>query len=367
MSTNKDVSLLYTMSTTDSQEGSGLVRHSPSPKIQPSVPKYIAKYQQRILGILYTRLGLTKSYARLLTSSLASETIIFYRNQAYTDEQILKDILPADFESRLRKTYFRKYKRIFSPIQNTCYDDDQLRNIIIEYATGKYDPIGKKDVPYLYNPTQINEVYTLPKLFNAKYKHVNVPQTQDMSSRISEIIKQYNFDPSSCLYHATNWRSAKNILMEGPSFYHGSPCQDFGASPSFYVTNDLSLALQWGQRRGTHWFGEICVLVFVNPEISSMKSKSFSIPDEEWKKLTWKSRNCVKNNLDAYDYVSGPMLANVQHVKNAKKPTSVAHSPVKWQMASKTHASDKALWDSLEFAVWHGLARPYGARFAIDV
>jgi hypothetical protein len=123
--------------------------------------------------------------------------------------------------------------------------------------------------------------------------------------------------------------------------------------PSFYVTPEIDVALEWADKKAGMWRDECAILIYAVPEGNSLFHRTFSEPDAEWKRLTRSSRMCDDdiNELDACDIVQGPMVLNVYavlHKGAAPKP----HRPPKMQLASKSDAADALLGRSLVAVLW---------------
>jgi hypothetical protein len=149
------------------------------------------------------------------------------------------------------------------------------------------------------------------------------------------------YTSTKVFFHATNLRSAIDIAEQGISHASGRKCMDFGILPSFYMTPDVSVAIEWCTVNKLRWQGEMCILVFIIPTASSvaLKTKEFDSNTSEWIDLVTSSRRCKMkfNDLDKFDAVYGPMVANVKsiHSKLARP-----HKKLKFQLASKSIASD---------------------------
>lgn len=79
----------------------------------------------------------------------------------------------------------------------------------------------------------------------------------------------------------------------------------------------------------------------------------FESPNDEWKALVKNSRTGKEqrsNKLDKFNFVYGPTLENVSDIT---KPgvEAKAHSPIRWQLASKNDKSDLILKDLMVGAI----------------
>ena len=155
------------------------------------------------------------------------------------------------------------------------------------------------------------------------------------------------------LFHTTNWRAAQAMCTDRPRHNKGRQCLDFGMLQSFYAGPDLSVALEWAGKCGTHWGNERAVLIFASPDVRrKLRWCVFKSPDRDWERLTLSSRMCVDevNELDDCDFVWGPMVANVHAAARGDRP--VAHRPPRMQLASKSDAADVEMRAALLGVMW---------------
>lgn len=145
-------------------------------------------------------------------------------------------------------------------------------------------------------------------------------------------------------FHATSWEGALSICKEGVVHESGRPCLDFGIKPGFYTTPSSLDALEWAQRKKKLFAGECAIILFSIPKKfpSDITCKRFEKANREWTKLTKESRACFLkyNELDKFDFVDGPMMADIPH------------NPIKHQLASKSAKSDALLNECLVGVVW---------------
>ena len=102
------------------------------------------------------------------------------------------------------------------------------------------------------------------------------------------------------------------------------------------------------------WSNESCIIVFATElPCSKLAIKSFVSPNKDWRHLTATSRQCEenRNELDAYDVVCGPMVANVNGIIHEKQ-TAKAHKPSKHQCAFKSDRADLYLMKHMIGVVW---------------
>ena len=236
----------------------------------------------------------------------------------------------------LSKRLARKLSDIIEPLYNTCYTRSQLLEIAIEYALEKYEKVMKPGQEY-YIGTPASDIWTPNLIFKSVY---------NVSGRVCEVNLLRSFpgnNPSERLFfHATNIRSALQIVNQGISHRRGRECLDFGIYPSFYMTPDLSAAFEWSKKKKQVWQGEMCILVYSIPYNSwnVLNGKWFNSADSQWTDLVTSSRRCgvESNDLDLFDAVYGPMAANIEYIKNK---LARPHKTPKFQLASKSIASDR--------------------------
>jgi hypothetical protein len=209
--------------------------------------------------------------------------------------------------------------------------------MIIEYGLGNYDSIQDK---FLYMPDKVSEWCIINK-YNV-YKLSDTSEIRDIIKNISDSQNVKNV--YTHFYHTTNWSSAENIIENGPQFFKGRKCLDFGIFPSFYVTPDINTSIEWCEYKRLLWKNEVVIIIFSIPTSKLRSYKKFENADEEWKMLTKSSRLCKdkRNNLDNYNFVYGPMVANPNKIRYDNE-TPQPHNNIKWQLASKNNSSDKFL------------------------
>ena len=183
-------------------------------------------------------------------------------------------------------------------------------------------------------------------------KHVNVNQyEQDVENEIKRhYVDVQAKSPSFFYFHATNWSGAVSICDEGVFHDVGRFCTDFGIKPCFYTGPNSKDAIEWASKKSRLFNREAAILVFSFPNSplkhSNLQVKSFEKANREWSRLVRESRACLKKRgeLDAFDLVHGPMVANID--------TIAPHKPFKWQLASKSVESDAYFDHHLIGVVW---------------
>ncbi len=314
----------------------------------------ITKVKDKIIQLFYNTLGLKKGMILRICSEVPEHTWKLWSDEGYRDIEILKhlgEFLAAENLDGVimlfRKVFRNKYSYIFKSLENTCYTSNHFIDMIIEYALGDTKPIGKPGQLFLF-PDH--------KLFTWEYEeHVDRYvycaddyQERDLVGKLKRSLPT-NQQNGKYFYHCTNWTSAINICNDGPLFYKGRSCLDFGIQPSFYVTPDLKYALEWRNKKKRYWNDEIAIIVFkdVNINIPESRNKIWNEIDNDWKELTAHSRRCKEssNELDKHHFIYGPMVANVEQVK--KGFPSKPHKIPKFQLASKKNKTDEYLHECI--------------------
>src|SRR5215210_811427 len=106
--------------------------------------------------------------------------------------------------------------------------------IVIEYVAGLY-PRLDIDSQFPINPTITDSAFTDNGL--VIYNMTRVSDT--IGNDILEAAGLHSMVDSAPLelsYHATSWRSARDIAIRGADRGYGRPNLDFGSGPSFYMT-----------------------------------------------------------------------------------------------------------------------------------
>lgn len=236
----------------------------------------------------------------------------------------------------LTKAFSKKLAIVIEPLQNTCYSDAQLFDIALEYAHGHYDSRFDKRKPFPFPDHPINTWITTSEL-----TFCNLDTHIDNAESVVNALNA--FDKYTLVYHTTSWTFGIDILKNGVDHEMGRKCLDFGLKPSFYSTEDLNTAIEWGRKKMKTWYGQVCIVVFAMAKTRdrNLRQKSFREASEEWSELVTQSRVCQtkKNELDKYDIVNGPMCANVHQV-HMPGFRAIAHNNVKYQWASKTETAD---------------------------
>lgn len=244
------------------------------------------------------------------------------------------------------------------------YSNDQLVDILIEYASGKHSPMRSiQNIQHPFNDGVTDFFYMLPdgqgELHDCQQiHHANIKELgiHDLLLQYSTIAKK----PIEQLYfHATSWRGAVAIHNSGPLHNVGRPCLDFGITQSFYMTPLPTVAMDWAKKQGKLWSNESAIVVFSLPmnltHWKQLSILSMTHPTKKWASLVSASRRCpiTPNEMDEYDLVSGPMVANPKDLFDGHfNSLPRAHNPPRMQLASKTRQSDRMLKECMVAIIW---------------
>ena len=265
-----------------------------------------------------------------------------YAYTSYMHKYASKNI---DFEDLLYyiglKKYMAKiYFNVIYKLLDTCYSDEQLLEIIAEFAIASGNS-KTKSMPFLYNVKVINQWYKMNGI-----QYVNIEDVVNVDNLIMTLKQNIDFkNTHQLLFHATSWDSSENIIKNGVKHEFGRECLDFGMVRSFYLTPNIDIAIEWCEKSSERWRNECCIIVFSIPISRPIKQKNkiFNTSNAEWQKNVKESRQCKKYTvqyLDNFDFVYGPMCSNVRQVKNLNH-VPIAYFPVKNQLACKSTIADK--------------------------
>ena len=307
--------------------------------------------QAKVLAKLY-EFGFKKNFIKALLGTQPAHVWDYYEKEysvQHVIDELVKQIACTNIEAVL--TYMRKssrmlYTEMFKDLKYH-YSVIHMIQIIIEYGNGRYNSISP--FTFLYNPEIENTLYTY-KRNNTNYTYYNASEYDDAS----DVIQLLNIDTKQyrLYYHATNWDALQDILEDGPDSREGRQCLDFGRTPSFYVTHDIKTAINWCEKKKVNFQKECGIVIFALPIQEYADYKTFTKPNDEWKRLVKDSRMCKKKNeLDKYNFVYGPMLENAIEIKQDGVEAR-EHNPIKWQLASKNLISDLVLKKSMIGAIF---------------
>lgn len=233
------------------------------------------------------------------------------------------------------------------------YSREQLVDAIIEYATGKCAPIGVPGQRFYFPDSPEDTVFE--DSYGVKHMNVFLNDRRGVETAARTLRPPADAAGAMYFFHATNWRSAVSIARSGPLVHKGRECLDFGMSPAFYLTPSAATAIDYTRVNDRRWSGEIAIAVFVIA-LPGDTARRFRSCDRDWERTVASSRRCVddRNELDDYDFVYGPMLANVSDVLAGRRARP--HDPPRWQLAVKGTAQ-AALKRSLVGVLWGACQR----------
>ena len=278
------------------------------------------------------------------------------------DDKMLREWPPNLFIEKWAKQYIRHYG-LQTTIRNTLlslglthkeanelvpicrsllglsYSHIQIIDIAIEYVLGKYDPI--KWAYFIQEAKKDTALIQIRSICSVSLE----PQLHTIVNSIPR-----DKETTELYFHTTSWRSSLNILDE---INHGIGriCLDFGLNPGFYLSEDIHVALEWGSRLNRLMSNQIAIIVFLLPKRFPDTLRLKTLAGQEWKDVTHTSRRCKEKDsrelaqLRGYDFVYGPMVANVEDIEYGARPET--HKPPKLQLVSKTRKGDQYLQDNI--------------------
>jgi hypothetical protein len=297
------------------------------------------------------------------------QLIKIYDNDNYSISDVAKLIakhhLDNSADSPLK---LLKQARIHASVANQeiirdifdMYSNNQLVDIFIDYKTGTYAQL-RPNKPWPFSHDLENIVFNIEpnrEISNRNVRHVNLESNVVNVEHLTnlEILSAEN-NRSDYYYHTTSWNGALSLCNQGPLHHMGRLCLDFGVTPSFYTTPSLEVACEWAQKQSRMWNYERAIVVFsFKKQESGLKVLNIKTANRQWAALVSASRKCVGggsilNEMDNYDLVCGPMLANPREVINGSDVPK-AHIPFRVQLASKTKESDNMLKRSIIAVIW---------------
>lgn len=307
-------------------QGSG--KPTPSKPVRPTLHK--TRKLSKKMDEIREKLGLKSSVKLDIDpeESLQDNIRNNFDTLATSYDKPFKDILEdIGFTKRHTELYLKITKDLDS------YSNHQLIDIIIEYATGKYEPIAPPTKPFLFENEP--EVFFEQMIEGKPVKTMNCTRSKlpDLQQHIGSL------GGDSLLYHAASWSGALSIVKDGPLTTIGRKCLDFGMTPSFYMSLNIDIAVDMALKQKHRWHNELAIVIF--RPIKLDKEKIFASPDQEWKQLTGLSRQCKVNSLDKLKYIYGPMVSNAADASIGKPPRT--HNPIKYQVAVKGSKATKEL------------------------
>jgi hypothetical protein len=252
----------------------------------------------------------------------------------------------GDFRSRLysvgltKKTADALWDAVSSLVDYSL-TDVQLFDVCVSWTLGAFRATKGSSVAFPSSPRVVDTWFELaPGMFA-----YNMHERREDVVRTLPVMTTRN---SRLWFHATSWRGFDTILAIGIVPSKGRKCLDFGILPSFYVTPQYSTGLEYADKCARLWKGEACILAFrlhVSPK--GLRTKSFESATPEWRELVGSSRMCVDefNELDTYDVIYGPMVANPNDASLGSRPKT--HRVPKLQLAAKKERACEFLMRSL--------------------
>lgn len=314
-------------------------------------PIYL-KFKEQILDLL-REIGFKSLYIDKISNHYNNEMWTNFYND-YSKIDVIKFIInkPEEYhETFLEYLIQCKFKKRRAKYWNNIilfesYSNEQKLDFIIEYVCEKYKPTTDK--PFLFNHTVVNTWYRYEN-----YDFYNAESIENYSELFTNL--KLKSDNHQLYYHCTSYKSALSILEEGVISNAGRKCLDFGIWPSFYMTPNINTVVEYAKYLTNLYENEICIFAFKLNKIILKKLKylHFDSATNDWIDLTTNSRLCKnkKNKLDTYDFVFGPMVANVNQIKYKNK-LAKTHNPPKFQLASKSEKSDKLLSNSIHSVIF---------------
>ncbi len=315
--------------------------------------------------------GWTATHLNRKLKNLSDEMVAEYREEDLVNGFSYAWILPHltskidDIDKILTKSGTLKMtgsiiKKIIKPLINSCYTNEQLIYLIINYLNGKYTPIRNINVKFPYNENVLYQIYNHPRKnipcinldFNSHTMFI-----EDFKDIVNKIGRNY---PNKELYfHTTNWDSIDKILINGLNYTYGLHCLDFGQKPGFYTSHSPYHSLEWGQKNSRRWSNEIGIIVFALPYKFPKNIKYKELVNKEWERICTYSRICDEANInlvreiDEYDFVYGQMVGNIDELNKLKSVNKIRsyiakpHHTPKFQLVSKSYTADKFLSERL--------------------
>lgn len=260
------------------------------------------------------------------------------------------------YRTGLKRSVVNNLWDVFEPLYGNEYSDDQLYKLILKHLYGRVDPLTDTTTHYYIDIPKENQwVHNsdVGKGYVMNYNPHKMAPEKVVNSLRKKVTKANDL-ASFFVFHCTCWRYALDIIDTGPLFYKGNDCRDFGIQPSFYTTQSIQMALDWGKLHKSSWSDEVAICVFrIYPHrLSAYKVKSFERVDKEWEDLVKSSRKCKEriNELDKHDFVYGPVCRNPYDIR--KNDATPAAFPNMFQLASKTNQSDAFLKEHYIGTIW---------------
>jgi hypothetical protein len=282
---------------------------------------------------------------------------VFYVNAKTKNHDKFEELL---YNVGFKRSTVKRLCKVFEPLYDSSYTEEQLFDILIDYLLGKVDPITDKNTKYYISPTKVNEWFYDKKKGNGYV--INYDKSMEMEPVIEDLKKiiaennNHSEEEHTLFFHCTAWRHMTNIIKNGVNFMKGRWCLDFGKQPGFYVTKDIDMALDYVQKKWKSFNHEVGIVVFNVPtkELANYNLKMFPKANNEWVTLVQDSRQCKKdtdeNELDLFDFVYGPVCLNPRSViENNAKPVAYKNF---FQLVSKNKNADILFRRSFVGSIW---------------
>jgi hypothetical protein len=332
-------------------------------KRQTSVPperqcKYVLPLLKRFKEAGWREDFLHKEFIKLSDRMLSRCNTYDY----YTHDELIQAFAYVwyerhEFVKSIRKTYelmglsrkSAKYlQHIFLPLYNTCYTDNQLIDMGVEYLLNPYIPMTSETTTHPFSPDTIDTWFPL-QMSNPKPPIYNFPSKckKKYFEKFLDIVESLpaHHKENALFYHTTSWKGAESI-MEKIVHSRGRSSLDFGLDPGFYLAKSLEYALEFGETKSAQWNNQVAILVFSIPYDIPSHIKSKHLYRKEWDSVvrqTIKYGHSLYNHLDIdeYDLIYGHIPANFEGIKKGEIPRPL--NPPKHQLVSKSDAADKFL------------------------
>lgn len=329
------------------QKGGGHGTRKATPRVQSLFDEMVSKG--------YSRKYLTRRFSKIRDSDLEQyhgneeyfikDAAMYFLEQHSNTKPSVDQFIQAGFSEEAAEIVYDSIELL---IDDSSYTYQQLYEIGVDFLVKKeYKELLPQNATFFHRPDILEKgiKYKNTKIYNIPYKCEN---NAEMRNYLFQYLNKTN-NNVKYYYHTTNWRSCQNIF-NGVDHTKGRDCLDFGTRESFYLSPNLNLALRWGFNKEKIYKHEIGIVIFAVPQFPSrLKVKDFKTPTKEWENGVYLSRLChfdetvmdSWNDLDDYDFVQGPLVANPENVKNKiERPIAI---PKSIQLASKTDESDQFL------------------------
>jgi hypothetical protein len=272
------------------------------------------------------------------------------------DEESFKETL---WKTGLTKSKIGKIWKIIQPLYETCYNQEQLYDKILEYLLEQSKVIGKKNqIHYLHSHTTDEwiENEQLGYMMNISKVPTNLDQytIADVEEKIKTHPKYQDDKKFVYFYHATSWYYGKNIITRGVDHNKGRRCLDFGVLPGFYMTHQMDTVISWAMKNKDYWRNEVVLLIFKLSwnELQKMDYIEFLSPTNEWKSFVKRSRQCEESytELDDCDFVYGAICKNPKDV--VYRNVAPVTKKNLFQLVSKSRKADVFLKSSYMGSLW---------------